>query len=189
MSLRTGAERLRVAHALQHLPRITEAFAAGKLSYSNVRALTRITGSDTATLTRIATEIAAGTSELRHTTVADPQTAERVLLNLALSGTASHGETVVQAVRRRHTPPEDLAARRSLSWQWDEDGSLLVRARSTPDQGAALIAAIEALMPPRSRSPTGSRRPRRTWTSGPGSRNPAQRPTGSPPAAPMHSSP
>jgi hypothetical protein len=44
MSLRTGVERLRVAHALQRLPRITEAFAAGKVSYSKVRAITRIAG-------------------------------------------------------------------------------------------------------------------------------------------------
>jgi hypothetical protein len=139
-----------VAHALRNLPRITEAFADGRLSYSKVRAITRIAGSGTATLTRMAAEIAAGTSELRHTTVADPATAERVLLNLALSGTASHVETIVQAVRRRHTPADDLAARRSLSWQWDEDGSLILRARLTPDQGAALIAAIDALAPPRS---------------------------------------
>ncbi len=47
MSVRTGAERLRVAHALRNLPRITEAFATGKLSYSKVRAITRITGTDT----------------------------------------------------------------------------------------------------------------------------------------------
>jgi hypothetical protein len=53
--------------------------------------------------------------------VHNPETAEQVLLTLALSGTASHVETVVRAVRRRHTPPADLAARRSLSWQWDED--------------------------------------------------------------------
>jgi hypothetical protein len=148
MSPRTAVEHLRVAHALQNLPRISEAFAAGRLSYSKVRAITRIAGGDTATLTRLAAEIAAGTSEWRHTTVADPATAEQVLLNVALHGTASHVETVVRAVRRRHTPPEDLAARRSLSWQWDEDGSLILRARLTPDAGAALIAAIEALVPP-----------------------------------------
>jgi hypothetical protein len=147
MSLRTAVERLRVAHALRNLPSISEAFAAGRVSYSKVRAITRITGSDTATLTRIAAEIAAGTSDLPHTTVADPEDAERVLLNLALCGTASHVETVVRAVRRRHTPPEDLAVRRSLSWHWDEDGSLVVRGRFTPDGGAAFIAAIEALTP------------------------------------------
>jgi hypothetical protein len=148
MSLRTATEHLRVAHSLTRLPHIAEAFAAGRISYSKVRAITRIAGSDTATLTRIAAEIAAGTSELRHTTVTDPATAEQILLNLALNGTASHVETVVRAVRRRHTPPEDLAARRSLTWQWDEDGSLILRGRFTPDDGAALIAAIEALVSP-----------------------------------------
>jgi hypothetical protein len=147
MDRRTAIERLRVARALRNLPRIGEAFAAGRISYSKVRAITRITGSDSATLTRIAAEIAAGDSDLQNTTVADPQTAERVLLNLALCGTASHVETVVRAVRRRHTPPPDTAARRSLSWRWDDDGSLVVRGRFTPEAGAAFIAAIEALVP------------------------------------------
>ncbi|WP_147258315.1 HNH endonuclease signature motif containing protein [Pseudonocardia hierapolitana] len=149
MNLRTATERLRVAHALRNLPRIREAFAAGQLSYSKVRAITRIAGSDTGTLTRLAAEIAAGTSGLRHTTVADPDTAEQVLRNLARHGTASHVETVVRAVRRRHIPPADHAVRRSLTWQWDEDGSLVLRARLTPDDGAALVAAIEAQVPPR----------------------------------------
>jgi hypothetical protein len=149
MSLRTATEHLRVAHALQHLPKISEAMAAGRISYSKVRAITRITGSDTATLTRIAAAIAADPAVLPGTAVADPETAEQVLLNLALHGTASHVETVVRAVRRCHTPPADTAARRSLSWRWDEDGSLVVRARFTPDEGAAFVAAVEALVPPR----------------------------------------
>jgi uncharacterized protein DUF222/HNH endonuclease len=148
MSLRTATEHLRVAHALQRLPRISAAFAAGRVSYSKVRAISRIAGSDTATLTHIAADIDAGKSDLRHTTVADPAAAEQILLNLLLSGTASHVETIVRAVRRRHTPPGGTAARRSLTWQWDEDGSLIVRGRFTPEQGAALIAAIDAQMPP-----------------------------------------
>jgi hypothetical protein len=148
MDLRTATERLRIAHALRDLPRITEAFGVGELSYSKVRAITRVVGSDTATLTRLAADLAAGDPELRHITVADPDTAEEVLLSLARNGTAGHLETVVRAVRRRGTPPSDLAARRSLSWQWDQDGSLILRGRLTPDVGAALIAAIEALVPP-----------------------------------------
>jgi hypothetical protein len=93
------------------------------------------------------TLLAAGDPELRHT-VADPDTAEEILLSLARNGTAGHLETVVRAVRRRHTPPDNHTARRSLSWQWDEDGSLILRARLTPDDGAALIASIEALVQP-----------------------------------------
>jgi hypothetical protein len=149
MNIRTANERLRVAHALQQLPKITEAFAAGRLSYSKVRAISRVVGSDSATLTRMAAEIAAGTSDLKHTTMADPETAEKILLTLALGGTAGHLETVVRAVRRRHTPAGDTAARRSLTWTWDDDGSLIVRARLTPDAGAAFIHAIDARVPKR----------------------------------------
>jgi hypothetical protein len=137
-------EHVRVARSLGGLPLIEEAFAQGRLSYSKVRALTRITGSDTATLTRIAAKIAAGTSDLRHTTVADPDTAEQVLLNLALCGTASHVETIVRAVRRRHTPPENTAARRSLTWHWDEDGSFCIHGRLAPEDGAVVLRALEA---------------------------------------------
>ncbi|WP_143517589.1 DUF222 domain-containing protein, partial [Pseudonocardia sp. MH-G8] len=144
MSVRTAVEYLRVAHALARLPRISEAFAAGRVSYSKVRALTRVTGTDTAALTRIGAAIAAGEPELRHVAVADAETAEQVLLDLALSGTAGHVETVVAAVRRRCTPPVDAAARRGVSWHWDGDGSLVVRSRFTPEVGAALIAAIDA---------------------------------------------
>ncbi|OLS99315.1 hypothetical protein BJF90_39485 [Pseudonocardia sp. CNS-004] len=149
MNLRTATERIRVAHALQQLPKIREAFGAGKISYSKVRAISRVTGTDTATLTQIGAAVAAGNPKWRHTRVADPEAAERVLLNVALCGTASHIETVVAAVRRLHTPPQDTAARRSVTWRTDDDGSLLVRARLTPDAGAAFIAAIEALVPPK----------------------------------------
>ena len=64
LSLRTAREHLRVGHALVGLPAISEAFASGRVSYSKVRAMTRI---------------------------ATPQT-ERGLLNIALHGTASHVE-------------------------------------------------------------------------------------------------
>ncbi|MBN9791466.1 hypothetical protein DMP17_23065 [Pseudonocardia sp. TMWB2A] len=67
-----------------------------------------------------------------------------MLLDLALGGTASHVETVVRAVRRRCAPPRDVAARRGVSWHHDVDGSLVVRARLTPEDGALLVAAIEA---------------------------------------------
>ena len=42
LSLSTAREWVRTAHALRGLPAISEAFALGKLSYSKVRALTRV---------------------------------------------------------------------------------------------------------------------------------------------------
>ncbi|HEX5788813.1 MAG TPA: DUF222 domain-containing protein [Woeseiaceae bacterium] len=43
ISLGTAREKVRVAHALAHVPNISQAFAEGRLSYSKVRALTRVT--------------------------------------------------------------------------------------------------------------------------------------------------
>ena len=42
LSLSAAREKVRVAHALNVLPKISSAFAAGRLSYSKVRALTRV---------------------------------------------------------------------------------------------------------------------------------------------------
>ncbi|MBW0104012.1 DUF222 domain-containing protein [Pseudonocardia sp. KRD-291] len=44
---RTARDHLRVAHALTRLPATTEAFAAGRISYSKVRALTRVATANT----------------------------------------------------------------------------------------------------------------------------------------------
>jgi hypothetical protein len=42
ISMGAAREKLRVAHALEELPKISEGFANGTLSYSKVRAITRI---------------------------------------------------------------------------------------------------------------------------------------------------
>jgi hypothetical protein len=119
MNLRTGFEQLRVAHALSKLPEVTEAFAAGRISYSKVRAITR---------------------------VATPAT-ETALLGLALAGTATHVERVVRHTRQADADPV-AAARRELQWRWDDDGTLVLRGRFTAEQGTRLVAAIAALTEP-----------------------------------------
>ncbi|MBW0116960.1 HNH endonuclease signature motif containing protein, partial [Pseudonocardia abyssalis] len=82
--------------------------------------------------------------------------AERTLLKLALGGTASHVETIVRATRRIQADPARQSARRSLAWRWADDGSLVVTARLTPADGAALISAIDATTGP---APAPVRRP------------------------------
>src|SRR5689334_21816083 len=42
MGLNAAGERVRVARALRHLPRTSEAFAAGALSFTQVRAISRV---------------------------------------------------------------------------------------------------------------------------------------------------
>ena len=72
LDLGAAREKVRVARALESLPQIDVAMARGELSYSKVRALTR---------------------------VATPAT-EDVLLNVALYGTTHHVETLVRQFRR-----------------------------------------------------------------------------------------
>lgn len=176
MSLRTAHEHVRVAHALRELPRVDEAFAAGRLSYSKVRAITRLHGrgpgphppagaatrppEDPDTGADIgAADGAAGPSPAPPdpppstppdtADTADTADTEQTLLDLALAGTASHVERVVRAARRLRTGPARPAACRSVSWRWADDGSLVLHARLAPAEGAALIAALDARTGPR----------------------------------------
>jgi hypothetical protein len=117
-------EKVRVARALESLPAICEAFRHGQLSYSKVRAMTR---------------------------VATPAT-EETLLNVALYGTASHIERLVRHFRRveRLEEAEQALARqraRFLNFGYDEDGSVTLQARFAPEVGRLIKRAIEAAMP------------------------------------------
>jgi hypothetical protein len=46
LSMTTAREKVRVAHALKTLPRVSEAFATGEVSYTKVHALTRVADRD-----------------------------------------------------------------------------------------------------------------------------------------------
>ena len=97
--------------------------ARGQLSYSKVRALTR---------------------------VASPATEAR-LLAVALSATAAQVERLVRAWRRvdRDAQPDAeqvLLASRALTMQVDEDGMVVLRGRLPPEVGALLLRAVEAAM-------------------------------------------
>jgi len=121
ISLGPAREKVRVARALPGLPQISKAFRAGKVSYSKVRAMTRV-----------ATE-----------------NNEEALLQVALGGTASHVETQVRLYRKTKRiealQEENLRhAHRALSWYVDEDGSWIFKGRFTAEQGALLAKALEA---------------------------------------------
>jgi hypothetical protein len=112
---------VRVARALGTLPRLAQALASGQLSYSKVRALTR---------------------------VATPETEDR-LLAVGRAGTAEHVERIVRAWRSidRKAETRETAirhARRALYVYQDEDGMVVVRGRLEPEAGALLIQALAA---------------------------------------------
>ena len=126
LDIGAARERVRVAHALERLPRLAQALARGELSYAKVRALTR---------------------------VATPETEER-LLAVGRAGTADHVERIVRGWRRmdRKAEAAEDARRhrnRSLETYHGDDGMLVIRGRLAPEVGAlldhALTAAREAL--------------------------------------------
>ena len=114
-------EHVRVARALASLPRLADALASGELSYSKVRALTR---------------------------VATPETEER-LLAVGKAGTACHVERIVRGWRRvdqiaeaRETAQRHKA--RGVQVYEEADGMVVIRGRLTLEAGAALRQALDA---------------------------------------------
>ena len=91
LSLSAAREKVRVAHALKTLPAIAIAFAGGELSYSKVRALTRVAGPDneeallTFALKTTAARVEERCRELRCGTQASTGEANRAHARRALS--------------------------------------------------------------------------------------------------------
>ena len=122
-NLGAAREKVRVARALPELPEISKAFRKGRISYSKVRAMTR---------------------------VATPKN-ESVLMNVAKHGTAAHVEKMVRNYRRHQRwelleKENQRQRRRELSWFTDEDGSWVFKGRFTPEQGALIRHALEKAM-------------------------------------------
>ncbi len=115
-------EQVRVAHALDGLPDTAAAFSCGRISYSKVRALSRVATGET----------------------------EGFFLNIAEHGTAGHLERIVRYAKgglalddpqRLQAMVENIAC----DLYYDDDGMLVLRARLMPDDGARLVAALNAM--------------------------------------------
>jgi hypothetical protein len=113
----TAREHLRVARALLELPKTLAALKAGTLSFSQVRAITR---------------------------VADAES-EAALIATARHATAAQLERIVAGVHRagKDDPRERIEARREARLFFDDDGMLVVRARLAPEEGAVFLRAMD----------------------------------------------
>ena len=121
LALGAAREKVRVARALGDLPLLSDAMRHGRISYSKVRALTR---------------------------VATPAN-ERRLLHFAECAPASYVERLARAwcrvdrveeaadERRRHE-------RRQLTTWVDDDGMVVIRGRLSPEVGSVVRRALEA---------------------------------------------
>jgi hypothetical protein len=114
-------EHVRVALRLGELPLIRDAFAEGRLSYSQVRALTRIEGVER----------------------------EEDLLSLARHATAAQLERLVRAYRgvvARARVTAEGGPERYVVWDHADDGSVLLRARLPAEEGAVVLEALQATL-------------------------------------------
>jgi len=120
VNMGAARERVRVAHALPALPKISAEFREGKVSYSKVRAMTR---------------------------AATPEN-EDVLLNIARHGTANQVEKLVRHYRRyqriEKLKEENIRfAQRRFSLRQDDDDTWVISGRLTAEQGVLLQKALD----------------------------------------------
>lgn len=118
----TARDHVRIALRLRDLPRITERFAAGTLSFSKVRALTRVATPDL----------------------------EQMLLMWADHATAAQIEGLIRGWRRSRRALRagraDLEERESVDSRFDENGDMLIVIRTTPDRGAELLERLRRIV-------------------------------------------
>lgn len=115
----TARERVRVGRALRELPSITEAFVRGRVTYSQVRAITRVaTAADEADWLALA----------RHCTGSQ--------LDKAVRG----AERAVAADRDPEDAPDKPPAVRT---EWDSDGDLILTMRIPAHQAVPVLTALE----------------------------------------------
>ena len=107
-----------MARKLEECPRVQQAFSEGRISYSKVRAITRIVTPDN----------------------------EQTLLSYALEGSTSQLERIVRSYRRAAPAEQEQATRqqerRYLSYHHDDDNMLVLQGRLPPEVGALLVKAL-----------------------------------------------
>ena len=118
--LKTAMERVRVARALRALPLTYAELHAGRLSYSQVRAITR---------------------------VATPKD-EAMYLRIAANATGDQLDRIVRGVRRaRHLEEVNQPGYIQppvLTTRYNEDGSMSISIRVPAEDGAVILAALRA---------------------------------------------
>ena len=120
IAMGAAREKVRVARALENLPKVSAAMESGRLSYSKAREITRIACAAT----------------------------EDHLLMIAEHGTAQHVERLVRAYRRCQEAAElSREARqqqsRSVMWRHDDDGSVVLTCRLPAEAGALVLKALD----------------------------------------------
>jgi uncharacterized protein DUF222/HNH endonuclease len=120
VALGAAREKVRVARALESLPKVAAAMSTGQLSYSKAREITRV----------------------------GHEQNEDYLLSIAEHGTAAHVERLVRAYRRCQEAEELSREQRQqqnrrVTFRHDDDGSLILTCHLTAEVGALVMKALD----------------------------------------------
>jgi len=118
---RTAVDQVRVARSLLLFPRLAEQMAAGRLSYSQVRAISRIA------------------EPAEHGLVDD-------LIDAAQHGTVAQLEVLVRGLRTVDQGEQATDPGEYLKQSWTSDSRWQLSARLDPERGAVVAAAIDAIV-------------------------------------------
>ena len=120
MDLGAAREKVRVARALEGLPVIDEALRGGEISYSKVRAMTRVANAGN----------------------------EEALLDMARGTTGSQLEKICRLTRgaqAEHRGPRDDEGRRYVHSRATDDGMVSIQVRLHPDEAAQVLKAWDEI--------------------------------------------
>jgi hypothetical protein len=126
---RTAVEHVRIARSLRAWPQLAQEMGAGMMSYSQVRAISRVATGPV--------EESMATAEL----VED-------LIVAAQHGSAAQLETLVRGLRTVHdneTPPLPRADREKVSQGWNANSQWALSARLDPERGEVVRSALAAV--------------------------------------------
>jgi len=126
---RTAVEHVRVARSLRHYPQLADEMGAGRLSFSQVRAISRI-------------------AEPGEDGLVDD------LIQAARHATAAQLEVVVRGLRTVDHNDKATDPGEYLKQSWTSDSRRQLSARLDPERGALAAAAIDAIMQRDGCSPT-----------------------------------
>src|SRR3954453_7659249 len=122
LGLNAARERVRVAQRLRELPDIDAAFSAGRMSWSQVRAATRVASPHE------------GIDWVHLAKHASGAQLERIVRGVRRAKSIAEGEADPQLARYRMRPSTSYAP----------DGTMVITIRSSAEDGSVILAGIEA---------------------------------------------
>jgi hypothetical protein len=144
ISMNPAREKVRTARALEGLPGINAAFQKGELSFSKVRAMTRIATEENESYLLDIAEY--GTVHHVEVLVKASRTVSRIADKAEDFNAADLGLSEEQQLKRQEQQQDDLQKEsRSVSCYQDDDGMWIINAKLPAEEGGIIAKALKEL--------------------------------------------